>query len=137
MWDKIIKGATSGWLLQIITVVTQLTITPYVLENLGKEILGYYAIFLQVLLVLTLLDLGIPTALSRRFSQIDKEDRLGEYQRVYSSIEKPIIIINICIAIFAIIISKNLDLLNVGVEVVKEFKYALWIIAIWYIIRTN
>lgn len=74
--SKVIWGTLASGLQTLIAIALQIVLMPLILRTAGQEVLGSYAIIMQIIGYLALADLGINTALARFLSQsTDEPDR--------------------------------------------------------------
>jgi len=66
---RVLRGTAAGVLQLLVATALQIVLMPLILRIAGQEALGVYAILLQIIGYLALLDIGITTAMGRALSQ--------------------------------------------------------------------
>jgi len=67
--DQIYRNVVSGWLAILLVVVTNIVITPVLLNSLGKEIYGIWFLIFNFLAYFYLTDFGITNAITRLYAK--------------------------------------------------------------------
>lgn len=135
---KAFKGTLVSYLDYGALILLQILLAPIVLKYAGKEVLGAYAIIGQINGYLALLDLGFIVAANRHLPQTFwKDDELKSFSSVFITTRTFILYSNIAISIIILIISYNIKyVFNLSEELNFEARYALYLLAVWAIVRS-
>jgi O-antigen/teichoic acid export membrane protein len=97
---QILKNITTGWMAFITQILVVLFITPFVIDTLGKELYGIWALVVSVLTFLYILDLGITSAMRRYYSRaIGQNDLEGQLKVFNTSLVMFLLITALCLTI--------------------------------------
>lgn len=130
---QILYGIASNYLEYIISILLAILVSPLVLKYAGQETMGAYAILIQIIAYVGLIDLGFGYSTSRFLAQSNAttQDKSGFTQtlnifRSVATIQNLIIaLIFLCISIFVPRLFGFSDIIG------KNVQYALWILAGW------
>jgi O-antigen/teichoic acid export membrane protein len=129
-------GIFTNYFQYFLNILLGIFLSPLVLKYAGQETLGGYAILLQVIGYVALVDLGIGFSASRFLSQsyAVSYDDFAKTSNIFRSIA---ILQNIIMAVLYITLSLFLqDIFKFGDQLADEMKFALWMFALWTIISS-
>lgn len=114
MIKKLLSSSFFRFLENIITVVTSLLLTPFLISNLGNEDYGLWLLTLSVLGWFKIADLGFPAAVQRQIAWAMEKYDAKQVKKVFSTS----VVLFICLGIFSIagIIVLALNTQWLGVE---------------------
>ena len=132
------SGTLTSFLQYGLQVILQITLAPLVLRAAGQETLGAYAILMQAIGYLALVDFGFAAAANRFMSQAYGKDDGGNLLRqVMSTFQSSAILINLLYAIGSILLAHWLgSLFSMPVAVRTQAQWGLYLMAIWVLLRT-
>jgi len=136
--SRVVAGTVTGWVQFFLNLCLQLTIIPLLLKVAGQETLGAYAILIQVLGYIALVDLGLSATTMRFLSQAYGYDDNGErFRNVLSIARTCLLVTNIAFAILAVLFSVWLnDFVNLSEALITDSRISIYLIAIWALIRS-
>lgn len=136
--NKAFKGTIASFLQYGIFIILQVMLAPLVLKIAGQEVLGAYSILMQIVGYGILLDLGFSVALSRFLSQTyGSHDQGNKFAEVFTIGRVFFLITNTIFAVFIFIVAFLIkDLIVASAPLVVQARSALFILAVWTIIRT-
>jgi O-antigen/teichoic acid export membrane protein len=116
----------------------QILLAPIVLRVAGRETLGAYAAIMQTLSLLALVDIAGSWSLERFLGQATGLDDGGKrFRNVFTTSRTILLITNCVFATLVFIFSFFVPrLFHLTPAVANEARYALYVIAVWAIVRT-
>lgn len=135
---KVVLGTVTGWVQFFLNLCLQIAIVPVLLKMAGQETLGAYAILMQTLGYLALVDLGLSATTMRFLSHAYGFNDGGKRFRDVISIARTCLLVtNIAFAILAILLSIWLkDFVNLSVALQSDARLSLYLIALWALVRS-
>lgn len=134
--SKAIKGTFASILQYGIFITLQIILTPKILELAGQEVLGAYAIIMQIVGYGILLDLGFSVALVRFLSQNFNQNN-EKFINIFNIGRIFLLITNLLFALLIVLVALNIgSLIIAGNELLSQAKKALYILAIWTVFKT-
>lgn len=130
---RIIFGILTNYVQFVINILLGVFLSPIVLKYAGKETMGAYAILLQIISYIGLLDLGVNFSTSRFLAKayIKGNTEFFNVVNIYRSVS---ILQNLLMAILFIWLSFYLnDIFHFPKTILSEMKISLWILALWNI----
>lgn len=136
--SRAIKGSITSVIQNILAILFQLFLTPMILIYSGQEMLGGYAIIMQVIGYGILLDFGFSTAFTRylcqSFNLSEKNPRFSELLTIGRNI---LFITNFLASSLLVVAALNIEILIRDSETIQsQAKFALYLMAIWMLLRT-
>lgn len=136
--EKALKGAGVNIAQYAILVALQVFTTPLILNKLGEEALGGYAIIMQIVGYSLLLDFGFSVALGRflsqAFGQVDLKAKFLEIANIGRLV---LLLTNFASSVILIVASKWVSQFFTATEAtILQMQYSLWLYAAWLTIRT-
>jgi O-antigen/teichoic acid export membrane protein len=124
-------GILTNYFQYILSILLGIILSPLVLKYAGQETMGAYAILLQVISYISLIELGIGFSASRFLSQsfaIGKDEFVST-SNMYRSVA---ILQNTVMAVLFVILSIYIqELFHFSDKLAGEMKIGLWILASW------
>jgi len=135
------KRAAAGTLTSLLQFVVQiglqLLLTPLVLRWAGQDTLGAYAIIIQVIGYIGLLDLGFSVAFSRFLAQSTGDPDSRHFSQVLSTGQTFLLGTNVLFAISAVGVAYAIAWLpGLSPGTANSAKLALVMLAVWTVVRT-
>jgi O-antigen/teichoic acid export membrane protein len=132
------KGFLTSILQYASQIVVQALLAPIVLRVAGREALGAYAAIMQTLSFLALVDIAHSWSLERFLGQsIGLDDGGARFRHVFTTARTLLLITNTVFAaltvVFSLFISK---LFHLSPGIAHQAREALYVIAVWAILRT-
>ena len=136
--SKAARGLVTGWIQFFLNLLLQIAIVPLILLYAGQETLGAYAIILQILGYVSLVDFGLSATTLRFLSQAyGKDDDRREFFRVMSLSRVVLLATNLLFAIAVLIASLWFrELFHFPLDTLKEAKTCMYMIACWAVLRS-
>lgn len=136
--SRAISGTLTSFLEFGLRIVLQAALAPVVLHVAGQETLGAYAVLMQAIAYLLLVDLGFGVALSRYLAQAygdeDKRKRFGD---IFTTGRTFYLFSNTVFAFLAMLFSVYVGtIFSLSASVEEQARIGLWLLAAWSIIRT-
>ena len=136
--SRAISGTLTSFLQFCVQIGLQAFLAPLVLKHAGQETLGAYAVLIQVIGYLALVDLGFGVALSRYMAQAfgfdDQKERFGE---IFTAGRTFYLVSNTLVAIFAFVISTYVGkIFSLSGPVESQARMGLRILGVWSVFRT-
>jgi O-antigen/teichoic acid export membrane protein len=134
--------AASGFLTSVLQYISQILVqallAPVVLRLAGREALGAYAAIMQTLGFLALVDVAHSWSLERFLGQsIGLPDGGARFRRVFTTARTLLLISNTVFAILTLIFSLYIArLFHLSPGIALQARHALYVIAVWAIVRT-
>ena len=135
---KAVKGTVTGLVQFGVLVILQVLLAPIVLRISGQEVLGAYAIVMQIIGYGLILDLGLSVALGRYLAQSFNASNEGiKFTKVFNIGRYFILATNAVISIFIMVLSYKIDSLITGSHaIIEDARTGLYLLAAWTILRT-
>ena len=132
------KGFVASIVQYCTQILVQILLAPLVLKLAGRETLGAYAAIMQTLSFLMLVDIAGSWSLERFLGQASGLDDGGErFRNVFTTSRTILLVSNSVFATLVVIFSIFVPrLFHLSPGVGSEAKHALWVIAVWAIVRT-
>jgi len=136
--SKVFAGTVTGWVQFFLNLCLQVTIIPLLLKVSGQETLGAYAILIQVLGYLSLVDFGLAATTMRFLSQAyGYNDGGSRFRDVLSIARTCLLMTNIAFAILAFIFSIWLrEIVTLSETVIADARVSIYLVVIWALIRS-
>jgi O-antigen/teichoic acid export membrane protein len=136
--NKAVKGAITSLVQFSVLVVLQAILAPVILKNGGQEVLGAYAIVMQIIGYGLILDFGLGVALSRYLSQsFSDSDENEKFIKIFNIGRYLILLTNMLLSIFIIVLALNVEsLITSSNAILAEARNSLYLLSVWVIIRT-
>lgn len=136
--NKAIKGTITSLVQFGVLVTLQTILAPVVLKIAGQEVLGAYAIMMQIIGYGLILDFGLGVALSRYLSQnFSDTDKGAKFTNIFNIGRYFILSTNVLLSIFIMILAFKIDSLITGSHsIIADARTGLYLLSAWTIIRT-
>lgn len=135
---KAVKGGITS-LLQIgVLTILQIILAPAILKIAGQEVLGAYAIVMQIIGYGLILDFGLGVALSRYLSQsFSYSDNGAKFANIFNVGRYFILLTNGLLSIFIMVLAFNVNNLIAGSQaIIGDARTSLCFLSAWTIIKT-
>lgn len=136
--ERAAKGAITAALQFALQIALQLLLTPVVLRLAGQDTLGVFAILMQALGYLALVDLGFSVALGRYLAQAHGHDDGGKrFRDILTTGRTFLLVSNLLYA--GLILALQIwidDLFSLGPDLTAEARSGLDVLMWWAVIRT-
>jgi O-antigen/teichoic acid export membrane protein len=132
------KGFLTALLQYFSQILVQILLAPLVLKMAGRETLGAYAAVMQMLALLALVDVAGSWSLDRFLAQASGlEDEGARFRAVFTTARTVLLITNSFFAVMTVTLSFFLArLLHLTPGIASEARHALYVIAVWAIVKT-
>jgi len=131
---RVLLGTLAGILQIVIATILQIVLMPLILQAAGQEVLGAYAIIIQVIGYMALIDLGVYTALTRFLSQSTHDD--AQFLRFLSSAFFFFFLLGIAYTLIGTVFAFVLpDLIHLSSLIAQETTVAMLLISVWGLLR--
>ncbi|HUY81101.1 MAG TPA: MATE family efflux transporter [Acidobacteriaceae bacterium] len=119
-------------------ILIQILLAPIVLKVAGRETLGAYAAIMQTLGFLALVDIAHSWSLERFLAQaIGTEDGGARFRHVFTTARSMLLVTNVIFAALVFVFSMFIRrLFHLSPAIALEARHALYVIAVWSIVRT-
>jgi O-antigen/teichoic acid export membrane protein len=136
---KAAKGFVASIFQFIAQILVQLLLAPIVLKLAGRETLGAYAAVMQALAYLSLTDFVGSWSLERFLGQASGIDAGGaRFRCILTTARTVFIFTNLLYSILVVIFSLfTARLFHLSPNVAHQAQHALWVIAVWALLRTT
>ncbi len=136
--DRAARGTLTSFLQYGVQILLQIAIAPLVLKMAGKETLGAYAILMQLLWYLNMVDLGLSASLCRFLAQAHGRDDGGRrFGNILTTGRTFLFGSNIVFAVLVLILSSRLGLFfSLTGQMAAEVRLGLFLLAGWAVVRT-
>ena len=136
--SRALTGTLTSFLQYGLQVVFQVALAPIVLRVAGQETLGAYAILMQALGYLSLMDLGFSRAVNRFLPQAHGNDDGGvRFREILCAFRSFALLSNLIYAALCLVLSGWIGpLLHFSPALENQSRLGLYGIAVWAIIRT-
>ena len=136
--SKAVNGAITSVLQIGVLVILQVILTPAILKIAGQEVLGAYAIVIQIIGYGLILDFGLGVALSRYLSQsFGDSDNGTRFTNIFNIGRYFVLSTNILLSLFILILAFNVESLITGSqEIITDARIGLFFLSAWTIIKT-
>jgi len=135
---KAVKGLTTDILQYVVLIILQIFLAQIILRVSGQEVLGAYAIVMQVIGYGLVLDFGLGVALNRYLAQsfsIIGNDK--KFAKVFNAGRYFMLVTNALSALLIITFALNITIFLSGTEsVLSDARIALFVYSGWTIART-
>ena len=132
------KGFATGIVQFATQIAVQALLAPIVLKVAGRETLGAFAAIMQVVGLLALVDLSHAWSLERFLAQsAAMDDDCQRFRVVFTTARIMSLLSNALFALLVVIFSLHLGrLFGLSPHIAHQARNALWVIAVWAIVRT-
>ena len=132
------KGFAASIVQYCTQILVQILLAPIVLKLAGRETLGAYAAIMQTLTFLQLVDIAGSWSLERFLAQANGYEDGGErFRNVFTTARTMLLGTYTAFALLVIVFSFFVGrLFHLSPAVALEAKHALYVIAVWAVIRT-
>jgi O-antigen/teichoic acid export membrane protein len=133
------KGVFTSLIQFATLILLQALLAPTILKIAGQDVLGSYAIVMQIIGYGLILDFGLGVALSRFLSQSFAESDGGiNFIKTFNSGRYLILLSNTLIAIFILIVSLNINYIisSASDEIVSNTQFSLILLSAWSVLRS-
>jgi len=132
------KGFAASILQYCTQILVQILLAPIVLKLAGRETLGAYAAIMQTLTLLQLVDIAGSWSLERFLAQANGyEDGGQRFRNVFTTARTMLLAtysaFGLLVVIFSFFVGR---LFHLSPAIALQAQHALWVIAIWAVIRT-
>lgn len=137
--NKAKKGFLTSLIQFVTLILIQAILAPTILKIAGQDVLGSYAIVMQIIGYGLILDFGLGVALSRFLSQsFGNNDGGINFIKTLNSGRYLILFTNALISIFILIVSFNINSIisSAPDKVISDTQLSLIILSIWAILRS-
>lgn len=131
------KGFVTGIFQYLVTILIQALLAPVVLRMAGRETLGAFSAIMQVLGFIALTDFMGSWVLERYLGQANGLDDGGaRFRHVFTTVRTVILfcasVYGLLVLVFSFLVGR---LFHLSPHVGQQAQYALWVIAVWVIVR--
>ncbi|HZD49557.1 MAG TPA: MATE family efflux transporter, partial [Silvibacterium sp.] len=132
------KGFAASIVQYCTQILVQILLAPIVLKVAGRETLGAYAAIMQTLAFLGFVDIAGSWSLERFLAQASGlEDNGARFRNVFTTSRTILLVTNSLFAALVVIFSFFVPrLFHLSPAVGLEAKHALYVIAVWAVVRT-
>lgn len=136
--NRVLQGSIVAVLQYIVQFILQLALAPLILSLAGQAILGVYAIFIQILGYLSLIQLGIGVSTSRFLSQaFGRKDKGLEFRTSLNAARILYVASGIIYLLCAILISNFLNLfIQSDQRVIEQLRISVLAMGVWTMLRS-
>ena len=136
--ERAVKGTLVSFLQYGTQIILQLFLAPLVLRMAGQETLGAYALLMQVLGYLAMLDLGISVSLNVFMAKANGYDDSGKRLRdVLSTARTFLCVSNTIVTIFILLLSIKVELFfSSSPHTMDSVRYGLFMLAAWQLLKS-
>jgi O-antigen/teichoic acid export membrane protein len=136
--SKAAKGFLTSIFQYTAQILIQILLAPIVLKVAGRETLGAYAAIMQTLSFLALVDIAHSWSLERFLAQaVGTNDGGARFRHVFTTARSMLLVTNVVFAGLVFIFSMFIRrLFHLTPDIAIEARHALYVIAIWSIVRT-
>jgi len=131
-------GFLTSALQYVAQIVLQGLLAPIVLKLAGRETLGAYAVLIQTLAYLALVDFGLSFSLERYLAQATALDDGGKrFRHLFTTTRTFYLLTNAAFAALVIIASFHVGhIFHFSPLIERQARLAMWVIAAWAVLRT-
>jgi len=132
------SGALTGFFQSSLAMASQLLLAPVILSCSGQEVMGAYAILMQIVGYSLLLDFGFSVALTRFLAQAtDSSAEASRFAGLFREGRRILWLINLLIGVFLLAFTFQVGhALKVQEPVLAQAQWALSILSLWMVLRT-
>jgi O-antigen/teichoic acid export membrane protein len=132
------KGFATSLFQSLSQILVQILLAPLVLKMAGREALGAYAAIMQTVALLTLLDVAGSWSLERFLGRaMGMEDHGERFREVFTTARTTILITNFIFGLGVLVVSAFIGrLFHLSADIELQARHALYIVALWAIVRT-
>lgn len=132
------KGYVAGLIQYASKIGIQIVLAPVILMMAGEQTLGAYAAITQVISLYTIVDLTAAWSLDRFLAQAaGLQDDGKRFSEVFTTARTVLLVTNTLFAILVFITSFFVgSLFHLSPEIRNQARYALYVIAVWSIVKT-
>ncbi len=136
--DRAVSGALVSFLQYGVQILLQVGLVPFVLRIAGQEVLGAYALLMQVIGYLTMLDLGFSASLNRYLAQASGYDDGGKrFDDVLTTARTFMLGSNVVFAFAVLLLSTKVGVLfSLTSQAATQARCGLYMLAVWGVLRT-
>jgi O-antigen/teichoic acid export membrane protein len=136
--ERAVKGTLVSFLQYGTQMLLQALLAPFVLRLAGQETLGAYALLMQVMGYLAMLDLGFSVTLNRYLAQANGHEEGGSrFRDILSTARTFLLGSNIAIAILTILVGLRVDgMFSMSQSAATQARLGLAFLALWIVART-
>jgi O-antigen/teichoic acid export membrane protein len=137
--NKAVWGTITSLVQFGVLAIMQAVLTPVVLKTAGQEVLGAYAIVMQIIGYGLILDFGLGVAISRYLSQsFDDNDQGARFTKIFNIGRYFILSINALLSILIMGLAFKIDGLITGSDaIIADARTGLYLLSAWTIIKTH
>jgi O-antigen/teichoic acid export membrane protein len=135
---KAAKGFLTSLIQYSSQILVQSLLAPVVLKLAGREALGAYAALMQALSLLALVDIAHSWSLERFLGQsMGLDDGGARFRHIFTTARTLLLITNTIFAVLVIVFSMFIArLFHLSPGIGLQARYALYVIAVWAVVRT-
>lgn len=136
--SRVVKGTLTSFIQYGLQILLQAALLPLILRVAGQETLGAYAILIQAIGYLSLVDLGFSAATSRYLAQAYGYDDEGlRFSQVISTFRTFSLCSNVVFAVLCLLLSIWIGpLLSLSIGIKFQAQLGLYFLAGWAVLRT-
>ena len=136
--ERAMKGTLASFLQYGTQMLLQVFLAPLVLRLAGQETLGAYALLMQVVGYLAMLDLGFSVTLNRYLAQAIGHDDSGKrFDEVMSTARTFLLGSNLAIALLTLLVGFTADtMFSLAPHTASQARLGLAVLAVWTLART-
>ena len=136
--SRALKGSITGIIQSVLAILFQLILTPMILFYSGQEMLGGYAIIMQVIGYGILLDFGFSTAFTRYLCQaFNSHENKQRFSELLTAGRNVLFITNSLASLLLVIAALNIEtIVRDSAAIQSQAQLALGFMAIWLVART-
>lgn len=133
---KIVYGIATNYLQYFFNILLGILLSPLVLKYAGQETMGAYAILMQIIAYVGLIDLGFGYSATRFLAQSNAlEKNKADFFHTINIFRSVSTAQNIVMAVIFFFISLiAAKLFGFSANIGKDLKYAFWLLALWRVI---
>lgn len=136
--NKAVKGTITSFVQFSILIILQAVMAPVILKIAGQEVLGAYAIVMQIIGYGLILDFGLAVAINRYLSQsFCASDKGAKFKKIFNVGRYFIFSTNALFSILILALAFNIDGLITGSKaIITDARTGLYFLSAWTILRT-
>lgn len=136
--SRVISGIATGWIQFFFNLLLQIALIPTIVTVAQPETLGAYAILIQFLGYVALVDLGLAATTMRFLAQAHGYDDNGvRFSEVLSIARTSLLVTNIAFAIIVTLSSFWIQhFVTLSENLLADARYSILMVALWAIIRS-
>jgi O-antigen/teichoic acid export membrane protein len=135
---KAFNGTITSLLQFGVLIILQMILTPVILKIAGQEVLGAYAIVMQVIGYGLILDFGLGVTLGRYLSQsFGDRDKNTKFTKIFNIGRYFTLTTNSLLSIFIFVLAFYIDNLIIGsLAIISDARTGLYFLSAWTVMRT-